>query len=248
MLFQRTDELLPVGGHLPQSHLALAPAADEVATVGCGGQRRDTLVVGVVDGVDEATGERSEGADYAVVPRGEDRLAVVREHHAGAAEVGHADAEQLLHGAHGPDAHVVLSGSCEDLGEVPKEDSRKSGPSTHPTCRILHLLRECDVVDGRSMTRHHQFPFKIVHADHVYLRVGRSGQDLAFLLHELDGSHRRIDVRGFEDPKRRHRRHFNIHVRHLPHGRFLHYFQGAVASAYYQVAVEQKSYRSYTWK
>eukprot|EP01136_Pigoraptor_vietnamica_P008674 Opistho-1_new@44305 len=69
--------------------------------------RRDALVVRVVDDVHETTRLRRKGADLAVVPPADDCLAVRCEAHGVALKIGHSDAEELSAVARVPHANVV---------------------------------------------------------------------------------------------------------------------------------------------
>lgn len=107
--------------HVPDAHLALAPAAQQLLAVFGHGDGRHALVVAVVYRIQQPSSLGREYAYVAVVPRCDNLRTVEREQHAGAREIPHGDPEQFLERVHGPHAHVVLASRREHLAVVVRE-------------------------------------------------------------------------------------------------------------------------------
>lgn len=210
VLFQSADQLLAVGSDRPHSHLksqfrlvlvriwgtnlSFAASTEEDVSFVSGRQGRDSLVVRVQDGVNQSSGERSEGSDDSVVPTCQNGFAVVREQDAGGAKIEHFDAEQLSVSFQRPDSHVVLAGSCEHFGKVAGRIASQVATQFVPT----DLLRESDVVDRGNMTSYEEFCFECVHVYREDLAVGGGREEHCVVLHELQRRHRSEHVGTFQ--------------------------------------------------
>ena len=99
----------------PDPDFSLHASRDYALAVVGGGEGGDSVVVGVVDGVEELARLGEEGADLAVVPAREDALAVVHELDAEALEAWDLNAQQLLASLHVPHSDVVQRAGGEQL-------------------------------------------------------------------------------------------------------------------------------------
>mmetsp|Transcript_17904 Transcript_17904/g.22484 ORF Transcript_17904/g.22484 Transcript_17904/m.22484 type:complete len:328 (-) Transcript_17904:550-1533(-) len=107
---------LSLHADLPDADLTLHATGDDARAVVGGRQGGHTVVVRVIDCVQETAALGEESADLTVVPAGEDAAPVVHELHGEALEAWHLDTEELLARDGVPDADVVDRARSEEVG------------------------------------------------------------------------------------------------------------------------------------
>ena len=136
--------------------------------------------VGVVDDVHQLAALGVEGANLAIVPAGDNRLAIIHEMNAMAFEVLDLDAEDLLTSLGVPDANVWGGNGGEDLGVV---------------------LGEGDGVDGGGVTGVTELGLERGGATPVDARLGSAAEEILAVLSHGDGGDLTVnlaDERGVE--------------------------------------------------
>jgi len=106
---------LSLSADSPDSNFTFHSSGDDVVAVVSGGEGGNSVVVGVVDGVEKLTGLGEEGTDLTVVPSRNDALTVSHEGTSVALKSGNLNSEELLARAGVPDTDVVDGASSEEL-------------------------------------------------------------------------------------------------------------------------------------
>ena len=107
VLLKRSLHNLGLVADFPDSDLSLHTSRDNSLTVGGWGQRCDSVVVRVVDGIQKTARLGQESSDLSIAPSRKDALAVSHELDAEALEARDFDAEQLLTSGGIPHSDVV---------------------------------------------------------------------------------------------------------------------------------------------
>mmetsp|Transcript_40690 Transcript_40690/g.75730 ORF Transcript_40690/g.75730 Transcript_40690/m.75730 type:complete len:280 (+) Transcript_40690:464-1303(+) len=118
MLLQRGVHRLRLEADVPDPHLALHASRDDASAIGGQGEGCNTILVRIIDCVEQLAALREKGADLAIGPARDDRLAIPHEVQAEAFHVGHLDAEQLLSRHSIPDSDVRHRARRKDFGVV----------------------------------------------------------------------------------------------------------------------------------
>ena len=121
VLLQRSLHDLRLHADLPNADLALHATGNDARAVISGSKCGNTVVMRVVNSVQEFTALRKESTDLTIIPTGEDAAAVVHELDSEALEAWHLDTEELLAGGHVPDTDVVDRAGREQVGVAGRE-------------------------------------------------------------------------------------------------------------------------------
>jgi len=106
---------LSLSSDSPDSNFSFHTSRDDVVAIVGGGKGSNSVVVGVVDSVEELAGLGEESTDLTVVPSRDNSLTVSHERGAVALKSGNFDSEKLLAGVGVPDADVVDGTGGEKL-------------------------------------------------------------------------------------------------------------------------------------
>mmetsp|Transcript_64175 Transcript_64175/g.88776 ORF Transcript_64175/g.88776 Transcript_64175/m.88776 type:complete len:357 (-) Transcript_64175:969-2039(-) len=108
---------------LPDADLTFHTTRDDALTVRGRRESSDTVVMGIVDSVEELSGLRKEGTDLTIVPTREDRLAISHEVDAMAFESWNLNSKEFLTSFSVPNSNIVQGASSEKFGVTCRESN-----------------------------------------------------------------------------------------------------------------------------
>jgi len=115
VLLERSLHDLCLHADLPDADLTFHATRDDAGAVVGGCECGNTVVVSVVDSVQETTALRKESTDFTVIPARENTAAIVHELYSEALKAWHLDTEELLASGHVPDADVIDRARGEEI-------------------------------------------------------------------------------------------------------------------------------------
>ena len=121
MLLKGGSHDLGLCSDLPDSDLTAITSRNNLLAVVGGGERSNTVVVCVVDGVQQTARLRQESPDLAIAPSREDAASVVHELDSVALEAWHLNSEKLLSSLGVPDTNVVDGARREEVRVAGRE-------------------------------------------------------------------------------------------------------------------------------
>lgn len=113
MLLERCFHDLCLRSDLPDSDLSLHTSRDDSLAVVGESESSDSMVVSIVDDIEQLSGLRKEGSDLAIVPARHDAFAVSHEVDAEALQSGNLDSEKLLPCLRVPHSNVIFRAGGE---------------------------------------------------------------------------------------------------------------------------------------
>lgn len=116
VLLKRALHDLGLAADSPDADLSLLATGDDSLAVVGGLEGSNSVVVSVINSVEELAGLGQEGSDLTIGPTGQDGFAVRDEGNAVALKAGNLDSEELLAGEGVPDTDVVEGAGGEQLG------------------------------------------------------------------------------------------------------------------------------------
>lgn len=117
VLLERALHDLGLSTNSPDSDFTFHTTRNNLLAVVGSSNGGDTVVVGIVDGVEESTRLWQEGSDLTVVPSREDSFTISLEENAVALEAWNLNSQQLLSGLGVPHSDVVKTAGSEELRE-----------------------------------------------------------------------------------------------------------------------------------
>ena len=127
MLLQGTFHDLGLAADSPDSDFTLITTRNDFLAVASASQSSDSVVVSIVDGVEEFSRLRQESSDLAIIPSRKNRLSIMSKEDAEAFKSGNLNSQKFLSGLGIPDTNVI---------------QRAGGKQLRVT------VRECDIVDS----------------------------------------------------------------------------------------------------
>lgn len=118
VLLERSLHDLSLSTNSPDSDFTFHTTRNNFLAVVSSSNGGDTVVVGVVDGVQESTRLWQESSDLTIVPTRKDGFTVTLEENAVALEAGNLNSQQLLSSLCVPHSNVVKTASGEQLRET----------------------------------------------------------------------------------------------------------------------------------
>jgi hypothetical protein len=166
VFFERTFHDLSLSSNSPDSNFSFHTTGYNLLAIGCSRNRSDSVVVCVVDGVQEFTRLRKERSDLTIVPSGENGFTIIREEDAVAFKSWDFDSEKLLSGLGVPDSDVVQRAGGEEL-------------------RVTAW--EADVINSFIMASVSQFWADIIGVAPVNSGLGSSAEEVSGIGGQRDG-------------------------------------------------------------
>jgi len=121
VLLQGSFHNLGLAANSPDSDLTFVTTRDDLLAITSAGKCGNSVIVSIVDSVEELTRLRQESSDLSVVPTGQDGFAIMREEGAEALEAGNLNSQKLLSGLGIPDTDVVQRAGGEQLRVAVRE-------------------------------------------------------------------------------------------------------------------------------
>ena len=131
VLLQGTFHDLGLAADSPDSDFTLITTRNNFLAIASASQSGDSVIVSIVDGVEEFTRLRQESSDLTVIPSRKNRLSIMGEEDAEAFKSGNLNSQKLLSGLSIPDTNVI---------------QRTGGKQFRVS------VRECDVIDPLVVT------------------------------------------------------------------------------------------------